>query len=307
MVGIKYHILFVSFILSALLWLSLNMDQSYEVRRTVPVKINVEKPYAVSNIIPLNLDVKIKAKGWSLLRLYTSLNPEFNYDINNFKNENYIIPVMQSLNENSGFGPGFSVTYVKPETLDVHLGKYEEKYVKILPYVEVKCRDGYQIVGNPVLDPDSIKIGGASALLGKIQFVYTKLTRYDGVNANISDVVKVSDSLSNIISFSREDVNLTIKIELTADKEFKNVEMKVSNTPSDRDVLLIPQNIDVQLKGGVKQLSELDNGKIFANIDYNTIFNDTTGSVSPYFTLPEGLKVISFKPEKIQYVIKKKF
>ncbi len=306
MISIKYHILIVSLILSSLLWLSLNLDQSYEIRRTVPIKINIEKPYAVSNIIPLNLDVKVKGKGWLLLKLFTSLNLEFNYDINNIKSDDYIISVKQYLNDNNGFGQGLSVIYVKPETLEVRLGKYEEKYVKLVPDVDVKCRDGYQTVGAPVLDPDSIKIGGSAVLLTKISKLNTRQIKYDGVNANINDIIRVSDSLSNILWFSRDEVNLIIKIELTADKEFKNVELKIPNIPSDRDVFLIPQSINVQLKGGVKQLSEIDNTKIIAVIDYNTIYNDTTGSVIPVFSLPEGMNVIHFKPDKIQYVIKKK-
>ncbi len=306
MISIKYHILIVSLVLSALLWLSLNLDQSYEIKRTVPIKINVDKPYAVSNVIPLNLDVKVKGKGWLLLKLFTSLNLEFNYDINNIKSDNYIISVKQFLNDNNGFGQGLSVTYVKPETLDVHLGKYEEKFVKLVPDVDVRCRGGYQTVGAPMLDPDSIKIGGSSSLLSGITKLKTREIRYDGVNANINDIAHVNDSLSNIIWFSRDEVNLIIKIELTADKEFKNVELKIPNIPPDRDVFLIPQSVDVQLKGGVKQLSEIDNTRILAVIDYNTIFNDTTGSVVPVFSLPEGMNVIYFKPDKIQYVIKKK-
>lgn len=82
--------------------------------------------------------------------------------------------------------------------------------------------------------------------------------------------------------------------------------MKVPDLPPDREVLLIPQNITVQVKGGVQQLSETDNTKIIALVDFNTILNDSTGAVTPRFLLPKGMDVVSFKPDKIQYVIKKK-
>jgi YbbR domain-containing protein len=304
--NIRYHILVVSLILSSLLWLSLNMDQSYEIQRYVPVKINIEKPLAIANIIPLNLDVKMKGKGWSLLRLFTSSNIEFNYDINYNGNDKYTIFVKQYFNENVGLGQGLALTYVKPETLVVHLGKYEEKFIKITPDVNVICRSGYQTVGLPYIEPESIKIGGSSTLLANINNIYTRELKYDGVNSNINDMVKLSDSLSNILWFSKDEVNLQIKIELTAEKDYQNVELKVPNIPPDRDVLLIPQSIKVQVKGGVTQLSEIDNSRILAFIDFNTILIDTTGAVTPKFTLPVGMNVISFKPDKIQYIIKKK-
>jgi YbbR domain-containing protein len=305
-INVKYHIFIVSLILSSLLWISLNLDQTYEIQRYIPIKINVEKPYAIANVLPLNLDVKIKGKGWSLVRLFTSFKPEFDYDLNFNGNEKYPILVKQFLNESAGFNQGFSITYIKPETLMVQLSKYEEKYVKIVPFVSVVCRKEYQVVGAPVLDPDSIKIGGSSSLLSRLNSLYTQYNYYEGVNASINDVIKLSDSLSNVLWFSRNEVSLHISIELTAEKYFQNVELKVPDLPPDREVLLIPQNITVQLKGGVKQLSETDNTKIMALIDFNTILNDSTGAVAPRFLLPKGMDVISFKPDKIQYVIKKK-
>lgn len=205
-----------------------------------------------------------------------------------------------------GLGQGLSITYVKPETLVVQLGRYEEKFVKLIPKITVNCREGYQTVGLPQLEPDSIKIGGSSILLSKISSVSTQDIKYEGVNANINDVIKLNDSLSNVLWFSKDDVRLQIKVELTAEKEFQNVELKVSDIPLDRDVLLIPQSIIVQLKGGVKQLSDIDNNRIVAAIDYATILKDTTGAVAPTFVLPVGMSVISFRPDKIQYVIKKK-
>jgi len=272
----------------------------------VPVKINVEKPYAVSNIIPLNLEVKVKGKGWSLLRLFTSLKLEFNYDLNYTNNMRYVIDVKQFLNENVGLGQNLSITYVNPDTLYVQLGKYEEKYFKILPNINVLCSQGYQTVGVPVIEPDSIKVGGSALILSKLNNIFTSEITYSGVNANINDIVRISDSLSNILRFFREEVGVHIKVELAAEKELQKVELKIPDLPQDYDVLLIPQNINIELKGGVKQLSEIDNNKILAIIDYKTILADTTGAVVPRFVLPEGMKVISYKPDKIQYVIKKK-
>jgi hypothetical protein len=118
--------------------------------------------------------------------------------------------------------------------------------------------------------------------------------------------IRVTDSLSNILWRSQNEVRLIINIELTAEKEFQDVEIKIDNLPEDRDVLLIPQNLDIQLKGGVNQLSAVDKNRLIAKIDYNSILRDTTGSLIPIFIVPDGCSVISFRPEKIQYVIKKK-
>jgi YbbR domain-containing protein len=277
----------------------------YEIQRTIPVKLNIEKPFASANTVPQVLEVKIKGTGWNLLRLYTSMSPEFVYDVNTSKNESVVL-TRQYLTDNLGFGQLFTITNVKPESLYVKLGKYEEKYVKILPRVYVDCSEGYQVVGKPVITPDSLKIGGSSELLKSLNYVYTRDVIYKNVNGNISQSIRLSDSLANITWRPIDEVNINIKVELTAEKLYPNVSIKVANIPFDKDVLLIPQSADLHVKGGVIQLSELDLNKINGVIEYSALIADTTGAVSPHFTLPEGVTIISVKPERIQYVIKRK-
>jgi YbbR domain-containing protein len=302
----KYHIVIASLLLSLVLWLSLNLNQTYEIEKSIPIKININKPFAVSGNIPLNLEVKFKGVGWNLVRLFTSLNIEFNYDITARGSEKFIILTKDYLENSLGSSKNVNIAAVYPETLLVKIENYEEKYVKLLPRVLVECREGYQVVGKPIVEPDSIKIGGAVDILKNLRFIYTQPQVFTNVNAGIIKNVNVSDSLSNLLWRSQNDVKLTINVELTAEKEFGNIEIKVPNIPDDKEVLLIPQTVSIQLKGGVKQLSEVDAGKIGATIDFRSILNDTTGALAPQFILPEGCVVTSVKPEKIQYVIKKK-
>lgn len=293
--------------LSAILWLSLNLNQSYEIEKTIPIKININKPYAVSGNIPLNLEVKFRGVGWNLIRLFTSLNLEFTYDINARKKDQFIILTKEYLDNNMGLSQNLQITGVYPETLWVKIENYEEKYVKIIPKLQIICKEGYQVVGKPELEPDSIKIGGAVDVLRAINHLNTRTIVFDNVNAGISRIISISDSLNNILWLSQNEIKLKINIEPTAEKEFSNIEIKVSEIPDDKEVLLIPQNISIQLKGGVNQLANIDNTKILAKIDYRKILADSTGSLTPVFEIPPGCTVISIKPETIQYVIKKKY
>lgn len=307
MLKFRYHIVLASFLLSAVLWLSLNLNQTYEIEKTVPVKININKPFAVSGNIPLNLEVKFRGVGWNLIRLFTSFNLEFTYDITARKKDQFIVLTKEYLDNNMGLSQNLQITGVYPETLLVKIENYEEKYVKLNPKLQINCNDGYQVVGKPVLEPDSIKIGGAIDILRTLDHLNTKSIIFDNVNAGIIRNINISDSLTNILWLSQNIIKLKINIEPTAEKEFSNIEIKVPETPSDKEVLLIPQTISIQLKGGVNQLAGIDNTKIIASIDYRKILSDSTGSLTPVFEIPQGCTVISVKPETIQYVIKKKY
>ncbi len=303
----KYHILVASFLLSAVLWISLNLNRNYEIEKTIPVKINVNKPFAISGNIPLNLDVKFRGVGWNLIRLFTSFNLEFTYDVNAKKKDQFIIITKEYLDNNLGLSQNLQITGVYPETLFVKIENYEEKYVKVNPNLQINCMEGYQVVGKPMLEPDSIKIGGAIDILRMLGHLNTRSMIFDKVNAGISRKINVSDSLSNILWFSQNELNLKINIEPTAEKEFTNIEITVSELPEDKEVLLIPQSVSIQLKGGVEQLAGIESGRIKAHIDYRKILSDSTGSLNPVFDIPSGCTVISVKPETIQYVIKKKY
>lgn len=303
----RYHIVLASFLLSAVLWISLNLNQTYEIEKTVPVKFNINKPYAVSGNIPLNLDVKFRGVGWNLIRLFTSFNLEFTYDINAKKKDQFIVVTKEFLDNNMGLSQNLQITGVYPETLYVSIDNYEEKYVKLHPNLQIDCMDGYQVVGRPILEPDSIKIGGAFEILKTLNYFNTRSIKFENVNAGITRKINVSDSLSNILWFSQNEIDLKIEIEPTAEKEFSNIEIKVTELPDDKEVLLIPQAVSIQLKGGVNQLAKIEAGRITARIDFRKVLSDSTGSLTPVFDIPPGCTVISVKPETIQYVIKKKY
>ena len=293
--------------LSAVLWISLNLNQTYEIEKTVPVKFNINKPYAVSGNIPLNLDVKFRGVGWNLIRLFTSFNLEFTYDINAKKKDQFVVVTKEFLDNNMGLSQNLQITGVYPETLYVTIDNYEEKYVKLHPNLQIDCMEGYQVVGRPILEPDSIKIGGAFEILKTLNYFNTRSIKFENVNAGITRKINVSDSLSNILWFSQNEIDLKIEIEPTAEKEFSNIEIKVTELPDDKEVLLIPQAVSIQLKGGVNQLAKIEPGSITARIDFRKVLSDSTGSLTPVFDIPPGCTVISVKPETIQYVIKKKY
>jgi YbbR domain-containing protein len=302
----RYHIFIAAFILSIVLWVSLNLNQTYEIKKTVPVKISINKPYAVGGNVPLYLDVKFRGIGWNLIRLFTSLNLEFNYDITARKKDQFVILTKNYLESNMGSSQELYIESIYPDTIFIKIENYEEKYVKLLPRINVNCMDGYQMVGQPVIEPDSIKIGGGVDVLKNLDFLFTHEQAFNNVNSSIIKNIGVTDSLSNIIWRSQNEIKLTVNVELTAEKEFTNIEIKVPNVPNDKEVLLIPQSISLQLKGGINQLSAVDASKLRVYIDYNSILNDTTGSLEPKIELPHGCIIISVKPDKIQYVIKNK-
>jgi hypothetical protein len=292
-------------LLSLILWFSLVLNQEYEVDTKIPIKIFVSKPLAVSGNVPLFLDAKIRGKGWDLMRVFMPFRLEFTYSLPDRK-DTFNINTRNYLLTTSGLGSKLTFTDIYPENISLRTENYEEKYVKLIPDIVVLCKEGYQVVGKYILEPDSIKIGGAVDILKNINALSTKHETFEDIYSPVFRTVQVSDTLSNIIWKSSDFVKLTVNVELSAEREFNDINIGVVNLPEDKEVMFIPQLISVRLRGGVNQLAKLESKSIIANVDFQQILADTTGSVSPEFILPESAEIILYRPEQIQYVIKKK-
>ncbi|MCX7878729.1 MAG: hypothetical protein N2510_08850 [Ignavibacteria bacterium] len=295
----------MTFFISVILWLSLMLNQEYEIDTHLPVKVFVNKPLAVSGNIPSFIEVKLRGKGWDLMRVFTPFKLEYSYTLPDRKGE-FSVNTRDYLSSSLGLSQKLTITYVYPESITFRTENYEEKYVKLVPRVTINCFDGYQVVGNLKLEPDSIKVGGAVDILRRLDTLYTKQYTFNNIKAPVFRKIEISDTLGNIILKFLDAVTLYANVELTAEKEFNNITVSVLNIPPDKDVLLIPQVLTVQLKGGVNQLASLDNRSLIASIDYRDVMADTTGALKPNFKLPEGCVITKVSPESIQYVIKKR-
>jgi hypothetical protein len=68
--------------------------------------------------------------------------------------------------------------------------------------------------------------------------------------------------------------------------------------------MLIPPRIEVVVRGGIDQLTIIEQMDFRAHIDFRAILADTSGSMEPQITSPEGVQVVARRPERIQYIVR---
>ena len=295
----------VSFICSILFWLYINLNLSYTIVLSVPLEIKLTKSQALGNDLPSFIDVTLKGKGWELLGLMLSRNVAYNIDLSGYKKDSKI-NISQTLNDVLGLPAGVSIVSVNPDELEVNFDNITTKYVKVKNNVQVYTKEGYYIIGNPKITPDSIKITGAMSVIGKIKSLPTESTIIKNVNSDFTKYVRVVDTLTNIIKIEPKSVIVSYKIELTAEKNFEDLDVNIFNVPPDKSVLIIPPKITLYLRGGVDELAKLNPDDIVIGIEYKQIESDSTGFIIPRISIPEDVMMIKFQPEKFQYIIKKK-
>ncbi|MBK8550630.1 MAG: YbbR-like domain-containing protein [Ignavibacteria bacterium] len=210
-------IFILSFIFAFALWLYINLNLSYSLDVSIPIEIQSTKSQALTDEIPQEIDVKVKGKGWDLLNLLISKNLVYNLDISRLKKDTKII-TGQFVNERLNLQQNVSILEINPDTLNINFDRVFEKLVPVKNNIIVNLNEGYGIVGKANLNPDSVTIQGASNLINKIKFIPTETKVFNNVNSDITGIVNIKDTLSNLIKIDQKQINFKYFIHLSAEK-----------------------------------------------------------------------------------------
>ncbi len=297
----------VSVVFAILLWFWINMKQEYQASVEIPViPKNIRSGKALLKPLPQRVTTEFKAGGWQLAGLYFFSNLSYELDLINVEKHVDVV-TNQRLNERVKSPSGVQAIRVEPDTISVFLDDYVEKTVPVVPQLDIAFRENYGQVGKTVVEPESITIGGARSILKDLGLWELKPQRLSDVKSDINTVAELSDSLSSILTSSHRWVRLRVNVQRIAEQEFKGIEVKVYGVPETREVILIPPQVDLLVRGGVEQLALLDRSDFSISVDYRSILLDTSGKIEPEVSAPEGLRIIQRVPERFQYVIRKKY
>ena len=299
-------ILIFSFIFALALWLYIELNLSYSLDIAIPVEVQTSKSQALSEEIPSTIDVRVKGKGWDLLNMLISKNIKYNIDITKMKRDTRIA-TQQFVDERLNIQPSVSILGINPDTININFDNVSTKVVPVRDNIVMNLKEGYVIVGNPELNPDSVDVQGAGYLINKIKYIPSEVSVFNNVNSDIEGFVNLKDTLSNLVNISTKRVNFRYNVQLSAEKNFEAIDVTVLNVPEDKEVLLIPPKMNLSLRGGVDQLTRFSPNEIIISIEFGKIETDTLGFIIPEVKIPENVNILNMEPPKLQYIIKNKF
>lgn len=298
-------IITISFIFALALWLYISLSDNYIVNLSIPVNLKLSQKQALASEIPNTIDVTLRGKGWDLLTVILGHKPVYNLDLSNYKKNVKISPITD-LKSIIGIPEQITILNIYPDTLDIVFDNITEKYLKVKNNLNVIPKEGYVIVGNPKIEPDSVKVYGASSVIMKLKSIPTVALTVENVSQKFSKVVSLKDTLTNLIQIEPKTVTISHNIELLAEKKLEGIDVVVKNLPLNKEVVIIPPKIDLIFRGGVNHLSRLRESDVSVSIDFNVLEKDSTGFITPDIKIPIDFDLIKYEPNQFQYIIKSK-
>lgn len=297
------YIIIASVLFSIIIWISIALSDDYYTTLNLPINI-IDFPdgYATASRIPNEVSLRIKGDGWKLLGIELGSQEFFQVSAN--RDSGMIsVNLLNSLEDNPWISSGMLLLDISPKNIRFVVEPTVRKKVQVIPDITLNFKEGFGLAHEITISPDSVVILGPKSAIAKTENFKTKSITLNELDKKI----KLNLELETERGFYalQRFVTADVDVQRIVEKTFSNIPVKISNIPNDRDLVLIPQFINCTLRGGINVLGKMDEGLISASINYLDVVRDTLGSVIPVINVPKNLQLISIKPERLKYIIKK--
>ncbi len=302
----RLRIILTATAIGILFWAGVTLRDPYQTTIVVPLSIgDIPEGFAVETPIPHTLTLRVRGDGWrlALMSLGTSFRAEIPYP--SLRPRRRVITIAE-LNERLTLPNGIQILDMNPDSIYVGLGRQVQKKVPVVLDCTVSFRKDFGQVGKPRLEPDSVTIAGAESVLRTIDAWHTAPVVLENLKAPVDMKVPFEDTVSYLVTPNPPSVRVQIAVEPFAETSFSGLPVDVDSVPTALEVILIPPRVDIIVRGGIKQLQTLGSNDFRAVVKYGIIETDTTGLVVPDILSPPGLQIVSEKPDRLHYIVRRR-
>ena len=294
----NFGILAVAVIFGSLLWGYVSLSGEYEA--DLQVRLNVEPPthQAMISTIPRELTVRVRTTGLQLVNLkYLSSTPVCNIDLEDIRPSSEAMYTVDRDDIVRAIAlPGaVQIVSLQPTTLSIATGEVFTKTVPIRLRMNVACREGFVVVGDPVVEPSMVEIRGTKSVVESIESWNTELLALDDLYQSHTAKIAMSDSLTMLLRVKPDVITASFDVQQLAEIEIHDIQVRSVN--DDPTMVISPERISVTIRGGTNVVAALLSSDIEAVIPV-----DAAGPIAPTFRTPQGVSVVSTSPAYVQVV-----
>jgi YbbR domain-containing protein len=295
-------ILIVSILFAVILWGSISLSEIYYANINANLTlINFPRGYTTGSELPLKISVKVRGQGWRLLSSKIGSDEEFLVSVNSDSGKK-IVNLQNNIAMNQWIMSDLEVIEIEPDTIIFIVEKILTKKVPILPELILGFRTGYGLASKATYQPEAVTLTGAKSRVKNISEILIDSITFSSLDKKVTKIIDLPRFSG--VTYSENSIKLTLDVQRIVDKVFEEIPVEVIDVPKDRNVVLLPNKVGCNLRGGIDFLGKLKIDQLRAYVYYNDIVKDTVGSIIPNIQIPENTSLQFIKPERLRYVIK---
>jgi hypothetical protein len=298
----KLNIFIASIIFAAILWGSISLSDSYYT--DIEVKLtptNFPKGYTTGSLLPDKIKLRVRGQGWRLVSINVGPETEFRVSVGGDSGRQNI-NLYNFLESNRWLLSDVDIINLYPDSLNFFVERIISKKLPVVSGIDLKFKPGYGLASEIILNPDSVIVKGPLSYLKSRKEIETSTIPLGILDSKTSTEV----NLDRIMGFEYNSnlIDVVLDVQRIVDEQYENISVEVIDTPSGSEVVLLPNKININIRGGIEILGKLMPEQFHAYVKYQTLIQDTTGSVVPEIILPKNVTLQFSKPDRLRYVIR---
>jgi hypothetical protein len=298
----KLNIFIASVIFAIILWGSISLSDIFYTNVDVKLSLtNFPQGYTTGSLLPEKIQLRVKGQGWRLVSINAGPETEFRVSvggdsgIHNLNLYNY-------LETNRWLLSDVEIINILPDSIRFFVERIISKKLPVISGLELEYKPGYGLASDIVFKPDSVVVSGPFSILKKMKEIKTTDKTLSPLDSRTE--TEVNMPRMNGFVYNVNLVEVILDIQRIVDKQFDNIEVNVVDIPPRKEVVLLPNKIGFNVRGGIEILGKLKPDQFRAFIRYQSLVQDTTGSVIPFLELPKNVTLQFVKPDRLRYVIR---
>jgi hypothetical protein len=299
----KIPLLIISIAFSVIIWGTISLSEEYYANVNVPLRVvGFPNGFSIGSEIPENITIKLRGIGWKLFAV--NIGKDVTYNISVSGDSGFVqIKLMDHLTDNRWMLSELDIIDIVPNSLSFSIERRIKKKLPIVADLNLEFKAGYGLAKQVVLEPDSVVIDGPQSVVNSLTEIITKEIKLSSLDKLI--IKNISFIYLPGTSYGTKFVSVNLDVQRIVDKQFDDINVEVLDVPPDRDVILLPNKISCNVRGGIEILGKLEKNQFRVFVFYRDVVLDTLGNVIPHIELPVNTTLKYIKPERLRYIIKK--
>lgn len=275
------------FLASCVLWFIFTLQDTHEVQMSIPTTVqNGQGEQALTALPPEAVQAHIEGQGIVLLRYF-------------FQDPSVAIGAGTSqvsvANLIEAQLPGdASLKRVDPSVLRLEREPRLERTVPVRLRGEIGTPATHDLMSEPRLQPDSIRISGARSLVSALDAWPTAPVNVPSLTDSLRRRVPLADTLSGLVERSARSVVLHAQSRQFTEG-MRSIDVRVTGGPENA-VTLDPPTIRVTYRTLIDDYQAAQQtDRFYATVPYEQIRTDTTGQLDPRIQIPKDLTIRNVK------------
>jgi hypothetical protein len=308
----KVVIFFICLVIATFFWFLSNLSKEYNAQVKVPLQyINFPKDKVVSNKLPSEINLYVKASGFTLLlfRFKDKLDPVVvdGFYVRPYKTNEYFYFAANSRLEawTEAFGDRMKILQVFPDTLFFNFSEKSTKSVPVKANISYDFEKEYDLKDGIKVVPSSINISGARNLIAKIDHVETEKISLHGLNKPTHHKARIiiTPQLKQV-DLSQKEVEINLPVAKFTEGSVE-VPLQVRNLPAGASIKTFPDKVTVKYLVPLENYERIKPLMFMVVADYSKVKKENTFMKLELILSPKNVKGIKLIPEKVEYLIRK--